>query len=122
MIKYNNKKYIIKQLETAKQHTTFCDFATITRGIWWYHITILQYSYDEICISIKDQARVERSYIIPIKRKKSTAWKLNKKSISCDSGTAESMIRFLVNPENHTFLNLTLENLIFSGNIKPYNY
>lgn len=61
MIKYNNTKYIVKQLETAKRHTTFCDFATITRGMWWYDITILQYSYDEICIELKDVAHVGRN-------------------------------------------------------------
>lgn len=52
MIKYCNTDYLKKNLERYKNAetvtSTFCDFATLTHGVWWYSLTVSQYSYDEI--------------------------------------------------------------------------
>ena len=81
-------------------------------------VSILQDAADTLTMILKDSAGVERSYWILIKKCSGMAWKLNKKSISNDAGSAADMIDFLANPEHGSYLRATIKGLIFSGNIK----
>lgn len=99
---------------------TYLNFSTIKREGWSYQISILQYAADAITLILKNEAGRDRFYCIPVKRSTGIAWKVNKKSISNDTGNALDAIHFLVNPQNKAYLFATIRELIFSGNIKEF--
>lgn len=110
----------LKTFDTDHPDTTFCEFTTVARPPYSsYDVTILQCAYDVITLELKNSAGARRAYWIPVKKCDGVRWKVSKNSISCDSGKAVDMIRFLVDPDNKAYLNVTIKELIFSGNIKP---
>lgn len=99
---------------------TYLNFSTIEREGWSYEISILQYAADAITLILKNEAGRDRFYCIPVKRSTGISLKVNKKSISNDTGNALDAIHFLVNPQNKDYLFATILELIFSGNIKEF--
>ena len=83
-----------------------------------YSVSILQSAADVITIILKGGAGAERYYWIPVKKCPGTRWKVNKKSVSNDTGEAADLIQFFIKPENVAYLRATINALIFSGNIK----
>ena len=118
-----SEKQLREQLKTfgsERPNTTFIEFTRVTRPLYSsYDVSILQDAYDVITLELKNSAGAKSAYWIPVKKCDGVRWKVNKKSVSCDSGKAVDMIRFLVDPDNKAYLNATIRKLIFAGNIKP---
>lgn len=81
-----------------------------------YDIIALPYSYNELIIGTIDPSRQKRYYIIPVKKASGYAIKINKRSVSNESGTAEEALKTLSIVD--CFLRKIAENIIFTGNIK----
>ena len=86
---------------------------TIEHNNTHYKVFIMQYSYDEIIVNINYAffKGHKKDIIIPVKKCAGFAWKLNKKSISCDSGKAADIIKLFA--EWNAYAKRTVTELCF---------
>ena len=84
-----------------------------------YDIVALPYSNNEIIVGTKEAfINYTKYYLIPVKHCSGMAIKINKKSISCDSGNAVDAIKIL--DKYPAFLSRLVTEIIFKNGIKEF--
>lgn len=87
-----------------------------------YDVDIFQCAYDEICICLDNTGYINCpsgvQFDIPIKKKAGFSIKVNKASVSNDSGKASDLIDFLSTETGGAFINGMIKKLIFENEKK----
>lgn len=81
-----------------------------------YQVSIFQSSYNEICISLKNDLYHDPTIIqftFPVKKYNGIAFKCNAASVGCDTGKAEDIIKFFSTWPGSEYLQAAINKLIF---------
>lgn len=86
-----------------------------------YETDIFQSAYDEICIYLKNIRYINSygvQFIIPVRKKDGYRIKINKSSVSNDTGKAADLIEYLSTPLGSNFISGMVQKLIFENEKK----
>jgi len=90
----------------------------------FYHVSIFQSAYDEICIALKNgcfsPAMGSVLFVFPVKTAPGCVAKINKTSVGTDDGKAESLINKLIRDDlcGPAFARAMVQQLVFNNPAK----